>query len=77
MIEFHKNAVKTIKMDANRQIVMSVFESIQVLLSRCAVYLKANYNDFKKYLETLQNLIIETFQNKVGVLIHFIIFSNY
>jgi hypothetical protein len=38
--------------------------------------LKANYNDFKKYLETLQNLIIETFQNKVGVLIYMLLTSQ-
>ena len=52
-------------MDANRQLVMTVFDAIKTLLFRCAPFIKSNFNQFSKPLEEYSSLVIETFQNKV------------
>lgn len=62
---FHLNCVKAITMDANRQLVMSTFEGIKVFLERCAPYIQQNFSQYAKSLEQYQNLILETFQNKI------------
>lgn len=63
--DFYECSVNTIKMDANRQLVMTVFDAIKTLLFRCAPFIKSNFNQFSKPLEEYSSLVIETFQNKV------------
>lgn len=52
-------------MDANRQLVMTVYDAVKTILFRCAPFIKRNYNEFSKSLEEYGSLVIETFQNKV------------
>ena len=52
-------------MDANRQLVMNVFDAVKILLSRCAPYIKQNFTQYSKTLEEYGTLVLETFQNKV------------
>ena len=63
--DFYQNSVKAIKMDANRQLVMNVFDAVKILLSRCAPYIKQNFTQYSKTLEEYGSLVLETFQNKV------------
>ncbi|CAF0848327.1 unnamed protein product [Brachionus calyciflorus] len=63
--DFKTKSAKAIEMDSNRELVMSVFDSIKVLLSRCAPFIKLHLAEFGQFLESFGNLIIETFQNKI------------
>jgi hypothetical protein len=57
--------VKAIKMDANRQLVMNVFDAVKTLLFRCAIYIKQNFAQYSETLEEYGSLVLETFQNKI------------
>lgn len=63
------NCIKAIECDGNRQLVMSVFDSLSVLLNRCAPFIRENYAIFNEILDKLGNLVIEAFKNKVFFLI--------
>ena len=63
--DFKSKSAKAIEMDANRELVMSIFDSMKILLGRCAPFIKSHLNDFGQLLETFGNLILETFQNKI------------
>ena len=52
-------------MDANRQLVMGVFDAVKTLLSRCSPFIKLHFADYAKLLEDYSLLIIETFENKI------------
>ena len=65
MNDFFQISVKAIKMEANRQFVMGVFDAVKTLLSRCAPFIKHNFAEFAKPLEEYSTLIIETFENKI------------
>ena len=67
--EFNTSCVKTIKEDSNRQLVMTIFDAIRNLLSRCAPYIKNNLNEFNSSLSTYGNIVIDTFENKVHLLL--------
>lgn len=63
--DFHQNSVKAITMDANRQLVMSAFEGVKILLSRCAPFILNNFEKYAPTLEEYGGLVLETFQNKI------------
>lgn len=63
--EFHLNSVKAIQMDANRQLVMSTFDGVKILLARCAPFIKQNFSQYSQTLEEYGNMVLETFQNKI------------
>jgi hypothetical protein len=63
--EFHINSVKTIKMDADRQLVMDVYDAIRTLLQRCAPYLSKHYADYADALRVYGELVLDTFNNKI------------
>ncbi len=52
-------------MDANRQLVMNVFDAVKTLLFRCAPFFKQNFAQYAPTLEEYGSLVLETFQNKV------------
>jgi len=63
--EFYQNSINTIKMDANRQLVMTVYDACKTLLFRCAPFIKRHFTEYSKALEEYGTLIIETFSNKI------------
>ena len=63
--DFHKNSVKAITMDANRQLVMSAYEGVKIILARCAAYIKQNFAAHSESLEEYGSLVLQTFQNKI------------
>ena len=64
MNDFYLICVKATKKEPSRQIIMSIYESIKIMLARCAPYIKNNLNEFAKPLETYANMVIDTFDNK-------------
>lgn len=65
LADFHDNSVKAITMDANRQLVMSTFEGVRILLQKCAPFIKQHFTQYAGNLEQYGNLILETFDNKI------------
>lgn len=63
--EFHQNSVKAITMDANRQLVMNIYEAVKILLAKCAPFIKQNFAQYSKSMEEYGSLVLETFENKL------------
>jgi len=73
--EFYQNSINTIKMDANRQLVMTVYDACKTLLFRCAPFIKRHFTEYSKALEEYGTLIIETFSNKVALKTLYLFFA--
>jgi len=56
--------LKSTKKEPSREIVMAIYESIKIVLARCAPYIKNNLNEFTKQLEVYANMVIDTLDNK-------------
>lgn len=63
--EFHQNSVKAITMDANRQLIMNIYEAVKILLAKCAPFIKQYFAQYSQAMEEYGNLVLETFQNKL------------
>ena len=62
--DFYQISLKATKKEPSRQIVMAIYESIKLVLSRCAPYIKNNLGEFTKQLEVYANMVIDTLDNK-------------
>lgn len=63
--EFFNKSIKAIQLDLNRELVMSVFNSIKVLLTRISPYIRDNLAIFSNQMDTIGNIVIDTFQSKI------------
>ena len=65
IMDFFGNCIKTIECDGNRQLVMSCFDAICVLINGCSGFIKQNLSFYGETLERLGNIVINAFKNKL------------
>ena len=65
IMDYFGNCTKTIECDANRQLVMSCFDSLCVLINGCSVFIRQNLSFYGETLEKFGNIIIDAFKNKI------------
>jgi hypothetical protein len=64
-MDYFGNSIKTIECDGNRQLVMSCFDSLCILINGCSAFIRQNLNFYGETLEKLGNIIINAFKNKI------------
>jgi len=65
IMDYFGNSIKTIECDGNRQLVMSCFDSLCILINGCSAFIRQNLNFYGETLEKLGNIIINAFKNKI------------
>jgi hypothetical protein len=61
------NAVRNIKSDVNHTIILNILIGIRKLFCKIAPYIRDNFKTYSESLNVYENLLNETFENKVSM----------